>query len=181
MRGGTTRGGDLVEDGPSFDEFYLVTSGRLLGQLTAMTADPEQAEDVLQEAFAKAWLRWARVSRLDSPEAWVRTVAWRAAVSRWRRRRVALSAQPLIARAESVEDPDVASAVAVRVALARIPAAQRRALVLHEVTGLSVEEIARETGVAVGTVKSRLSRGRAALVELLGARDEEGVPRGPGS
>ncbi len=170
-----------MEDRPSFDEFYLVTSGRLLGQLTAMTADREQAEDVLQEAFAKAWVRWARVSRLDSPEAWVRTVAWRAAVSRFRRRRVALSAQPLIARAESVEDPDVATALAVRAALARIPADQRRALVLHELTGLSVEEIARETGVAVGTVKSRLSRGRAALSELLGVRDEEGVPRGPGS
>lgn len=168
-------------DRPSFDEFYLVTSGRILGQLTAMTADREQAEDVLQEAYAKAWVRWGRVSHLDDPEAWVRTVAWRAAVSRWRRRRVAQTAQPLVAQREAVEDPDVATAVAVRAALARIPAAQRRALVLYELCDLSLEDIARETGVAVGTVKSRLSRGRAALGGLLGTRDEEGVPRGPGT
>ncbi len=62
----------------------------------------------------------------------------------------------------------MATAVAVRAALARIPAAQRQALVLYELCGLSVEQVARETGVAVGTVKSRLSRGRAALGELLG-------------
>jgi RNA polymerase sigma-70 factor (ECF subfamily) len=157
-----------MRDAPSFDEFYAVSFGRLLGQLTAMTSDPELARDVVQEGYARAWARWGRVSRLDNPEAWVRVVAWRAAVSRWRRRRVAQASQHLVARPESTEDPDVATAVAVRAALARIPAPQRQALVLYELCGLSVEQVARETGVAVGTVKSRLSRGRAALGELLG-------------
>jgi RNA polymerase sigma-70 factor (ECF subfamily) len=171
-----------MRDAPSFDEFYAVSCGRLLGQLTAMTADRELARDVVQEAYAKAWARWGRVSRLDNPEAWVRTVAWRAAVSRWRRRRVAQASQHLVASPEAAEDPDVATAVAVRAALARIPAAQRQALVLHELCGMSVEQVARETGVAVGTVKSRLARGRTALSELLGdaldRRAAEGVPDG---
>jgi RNA polymerase sigma-70 factor (ECF subfamily) len=170
-----------VADTPSFDEFFLATSGRLLGQLTAMTADRAQAEDVLQEAYAKAWLRWGRVSGLDSPEAWVRTVAWRHAVSRWRRMRVALTAQSRLAQLDSVDDPDVTTSMVVRAALARLPAAQRRALVLYEVCDLSVEQVARETGVSTGTVKSRLSRGRAALAELLPRNDEEEVPHGSGA
>ena len=57
--------------------------------------------------------------------------------------------------------------VALVAALRRLPAAQRRAVVLHHVAGLSVQEVAAETGVPVGTVKARLSRGRAALAALL--------------
>lgn len=52
-------------------------------------------------------------------------------------------------------------------ALRRISAEQRRAIVLHHLCDLSVAESARETGVATGTVKARLSRGRAALTRLL--------------
>ena len=73
----------------SFDEFYVGTRATLLGQLTAMTADPELAKEVLQDAYAQAWQRWSRVSRLDDPAGWVRAVAWRRAVSAFRRRMVA--------------------------------------------------------------------------------------------
>ena len=51
----------------AFDEFYVGSCGRLLGQLTAMTADRELARDVVQEAYVKAWSRWGRVGRLDNP------------------------------------------------------------------------------------------------------------------
>jgi RNA polymerase sigma-70 factor (ECF subfamily) len=161
-----------VVDPTSFDDFYLATSGRLLGQLAAMTADRESAADALQDAYAKAWLDWRRVSQLDNPEAWVRTVAWRRAVSGWRRTSVARRAQPLVATPESHSDADVATAVTVRQALARLPMDQRRVLVLFELCDLSVEDVAREVGVPVGTVKSRLARGRAALGELLGVSEE---------
>lgn len=66
--------------------------------------------------------------------------------------------------------------VALVVALRRLPEAQRRAVVLHHVAGLPVADVAAETGVPVGTVKARLSRGRAALAVLLDS--EEGVRRG---
>ena len=52
-------------------------------------------------------------------------------------------------------------------ALKQLPEAQRRALVLHHLADLPVHEVARETGVPEGTVKARLSRGRAALAALL--------------
>jgi RNA polymerase sigma-70 factor (ECF subfamily) len=57
--------------------------------------------------------------------------------------------------------------VALVAALARLPLAQRTAIVLHHLVGMPVTEIARETGTPEGTVKARLSRGRRALAVLL--------------
>ena len=63
------------------------------------------------------------------------------------------------------------TAIDVRAALATLPEAQRLALVLVDMEGLSVAEAAEVLGVAEGTVKSRCSRGRAALAPLLAHRD----------
>ncbi len=66
-------------------------------------------------------------------------------------------------------------------ALRRIPEAQRHAVVLHHLVGLSVEEVARETGAPTGTVKARLSRGRSALAAVIGPLDahtEKGLRHG---
>ena len=68
-----------------FDLFYAGTSARILRQLVLLTGSQAEAEDVTQEAFERAWLRWSTVRTCASPEAWVRTVARRLAVSRWRR------------------------------------------------------------------------------------------------
>jgi len=154
-----------------FAAFYVVTRVRLLRQLTVMTGDPELAADVLQEAFARAWQRWRRVSSLENPEAWVRTVAWRVAVSQHRRRVVALDRlrrffghwEPTQPEAVVEESMDLTTA------LFRLRPEHRRALVLYEMCGLSVSEVAQETGVPEGTVKSRLSRARQALAAGLGA------------
>src|SRR6266511_3011998 len=62
---------------------------------------------------------------------------------------------------------DYADAVALIAALARLPVAQRTAIVLHHLVGLPVAEVAEETRVPVGTVKARLARGRRALATLL--------------
>jgi RNA polymerase sigma-70 factor (ECF subfamily) len=69
-------------------------------------------------------------------------------------------------------EPSV-SRVALTRALQQLPINQRRAIVLHHIYDLSVADIARETGVAIGTVKARLSRGRAALAVLLNDHSEE--------
>jgi serpin B len=58
-----------------FDEFYLRTRDRLAVQIAALTGDPVEAVDHVQEAFVRAWTRWSYVSGLEDPEGWVRRVA----------------------------------------------------------------------------------------------------------
>ncbi|AYY14474.1 SigE family RNA polymerase sigma factor [Actinobacteria bacterium YIM 96077] len=149
-----------------FDAFYNASSRRVLHQMYAMTGNVADAQECTQEAFARAWQRWKTVSRADSPEAWVRTVAWRIAASRWRKAKNGITAMARHGEPESTAPPNP-DHVALVTALRRIPEAQRRAIVLHHLVGMSVEEIAEEVGAATGTVKARLSRGRAALSELL--------------
>lgn len=153
-------------DRQAFDAFYAGSVARLVGQLYAMTGDLAEAQDVVQEAFVRAWERRAELDEDGAPEAWVRTVAWRLAVSRWRRVRTALS----FARRQG-PPPDVPPPATHHVllmeALRQIPAAQRRAIVLHHLCDLEVKQVAAETDCPVGTVKAQLSRGRAALARIL--------------
>lgn len=150
---------------PGFEELYAAHFRDLTVQLYAYFGNRQEAQDVVQEAFCRALARWSRLSRYDDPVAWVRRVAWNLATSRWRRARTALR----VLRGQRVEhtagpDPDRVALVA---ALATLPAAQRRAVVLHYLADLPVAEIAEREGVAAGTVKSWLHRGRAALATQL--------------
>ena len=150
----------------AFDAFYTSEAPRLVRQLHAMTGDMSEAQDCVQEAFARAWQRWSTVSAYDAPAAWVRQVAWRLAVSRFRRLRVGIGLLRLHGPPDDVPalTPDRVALVA---ALQQLPEPQRRAIVLHHLAGLSIEEISSEVGAPTGTVKARLSRGRAALASLL--------------
>ena len=157
-----------MRDEPSldFDGFYAATYRRMVGQLYAMTGSLTEAEDCVQEAYARAWQRWAEVSRHGAPEAWVRTVAYRLSVSSWRKTVNRLSAHRRERGQGVVQglNPDHLALVA---ALRRISADQRESIVLFHLVGLSVEEIAAQSGVPAGTVKARLSRGRKALAPHL--------------
>lgn len=153
-------------DAEAFDAFYTGTSRRVLHQLYAMTGNPADAQELVQEAYARAWQRWGTVSGYDDPEAWVRTVAWRLAASRWRKAKNGVAAMLRHGPAPDTPGPSVDN-VALVAALKQIPESQRRAIVLHHLGGLSVAEVAHETGAPEGTVKARLARGRAALAALL--------------
>ena len=154
-----------------FDEFYTAHFRGLTVQLYAYTNDLAQAQDLVQEAFCRALARWQRIGTYDDPVAWVRRVAWNLAKSRWRRARTAM-AFARRHREEHVAGP-TPDRVALAAALATLPTAQRRALVLHYLADLPIAEIARQEGVAEGTVKSWLHRGRAALAaQLADARQE---------
>lgn len=172
-----------MADPGAFEEFYLGTRLRLLRQLTLMTGDRQQAEDVLQEAYVRAWLRWAKVAHLESPEGWVRTVAWRVAVSQHRHTETGRDrVRRMFRREDVVSDPAPGrdSALDLAAALGRLTPEQRRALVLFEVCGLSVAQVALETDVAEGTVKSRLARARHALAQLLGESYQPSAVPAPG-
>lgn len=163
-------------DEQAFDAFYAASVGRLIGQLYAMTGDLAEAQDVVQEAFVRAWERRGDLDLDGAPEAWGRTVAWRLAVSRWRRVRTAVAFARRQGPPAPAPPPDPHHVVLVE-ALRRIPEAQRRAVVLHHLCDLTVEQVAAETECPVGTVKSHLSRGRAALARMLD--DTELDPRAP--
>ena len=155
-----------------FDRFYAATALRLVGQVLLLTGDRQEAEDVTQEAFERAWLRWPSVRDCASPEAWVRTVTRRLAVSRWRRVRNASTAWR---RAGTVLDTPALSADHLELveALRALPEKQRVAVVLHHLVDLPVDQVAAETGASVSAVKQQLVRGRAALAARLGTREDD--------
>ena len=159
-----------------FDEFYRHTRERLLAYLYAVGGELTEAQDAAQEAYARAWQRWASVGAMADPEAWVRTVGWRVLANRWRSLRGRASAYRRHGAPSEVPGPSEDTVMLVT-ALRRLPADQRLAIVLHHVVGLPVASVAEETGVPVGTVKARLSRGRQALAALLPLADETGRDR----
>jgi RNA polymerase sigma-70 factor (ECF subfamily) len=154
-----------------FDEFYYANVHQLVLVLYAYTADTGLAQDCVQEAFTRAWARWDRLVTYDNPGAWIRRVALNVAANQWRRTR-AVRAHAHYHREQVVDGPGP-DRVALARALAAIPERHRRALVLHHVADLSVGEIAASEGVAEGTVKSWLHRGRAALASQLTDTDTE--------
>jgi RNA polymerase sigma-70 factor (ECF subfamily) len=168
----------MAENTADFDEFYNATHRRVLHQMYAMTGNLADAQECTQEAYARAWQRWKTVSQASSPEAWIRTVAWRIAASRWRKAKNGITALVRHGVPDYTPSPDP-DHVALVTALKQIPEAQRQAIVLHHLVGMSVEDIAHETGSPTGTIKARLSRGRAALAQLLtDTGDAAGIPAG---
>ncbi|WP_442792068.1 sigma-70 family RNA polymerase sigma factor [Micromonospora sp. NBC_01796] len=154
-----------------FDAFYHAHFRSMTVHLCAYTGDLGQAQDLVQEAFCRAFARWDKVVRYDDPVAWVRRVAWNLATSRWRRLRTA-QAYLRRQREEYVAGP-TPDRVALTAALALLPPNHRRAVVLHHLGDMSIAEIARQEGVAEGTVKSWLHRARAALAAELTDRKEQ--------
>lgn len=159
-----------MAEADDFDAFYHATRQRLLHQMYAMTGNLADAQDCVQEAYARAWQHWTDVAGHANPEAWLRTVAWRIAASRWRKIKNGVAAMARHGPPSHAPEPSPDN-VALVAALKEIPEAQRRTIVLHHLVGLSVEEVAREMSVPSGTVKARLSRGRAALAALLRESD----------
>ncbi|WP_089155277.1 SigE family RNA polymerase sigma factor [Micromonospora sp. NBS 11-29] len=149
-----------------FDAFYTATARRVVHHVYALCGDLAEAQDVTQEAYARAWQRWSTVGAYEDPEGWVRVVAWRLAANRWRGLRRWFTARARLGREAPVPEPNP-DGVALLAALRRLPDAQRLVVVLHHLHDLPVAEIARSTGMPAGTVKSYLSRGRAALAVLL--------------
>jgi RNA polymerase sigma-70 factor (ECF subfamily) len=168
--------GDLTD----FEEFYQACYGRVVTLVAAVLGDRPQAEDIAQEAFARALTRWPKVAGYDLPEAWVRRVALRLTADAGRRTRRAIRVHARLAasvRDEAHDDPLALPATAMGAALMRLPLRQRQVLVLYYLADLPVDVIARECGVPAGTVRTRLAAGRRRLEREL-RDDPEEVRRG---
>lgn len=162
-----------MRDSTGFDAFYASSVRRVIAQVYVMIGDLSEAEDAVQEAYARAWARWDTVGAYADPVAWVRTVAHRIAVSSWRRTRNRLLAHERSAGRDLVSFD--ANTLALVEALRQVPPRPRRALVLYHLVGLPIQDIAAETGDSVSAVKAQLSRARRALAAQLDPdRIEEG-------
>jgi RNA polymerase sigma-70 factor (ECF subfamily) len=159
-------------DEGGFADFYAGSRRRLVGELSVVLASVPEAEDVVQEAFAVAYRQWRKVSAYDEPVAFVRRVALNLAWKRQRGFRRRLAAVERLGYARPSEVATVDESVDLASALRLLPFDQRVALMLFHTADMSVSAIAHELGVPVGTIKARLSRGRAVLREQL-AYDEE--------
>jgi RNA polymerase sigma-70 factor (ECF subfamily) len=146
-------------------ELYAASYRRLLGQLIGVTGSVAEAEDVVQEAFVRGLDHPRRLLGADNPEAYLRTVAVNLARSRWRRAQRLVGLAPRLV--EEPRDADTDGNVVLLQALRRLPAGQREVIALHHLADLSVAQVADTLGLPTGTVKARLSRGRAALSALL--------------
>jgi RNA polymerase sigma-70 factor (ECF subfamily) len=149
----------------ALQDLYAASYVRLVGVIGAVTGSRHEAEEAVQDAFVRLMGKWSRVSRYDDPEAWLRKVALGIVSNRRRKARNGIRAAFRLGPAPDVAEP-TGDTVDLERALAALPRGQRQAIVLQHL-GLGVEQIAHELGVRAGTVKSRLSRARAALAPLL--------------
>jgi RNA polymerase sigma-70 factor, ECF subfamily len=159
----------VVDD--RFDDFYVFAYPRLVAALAFVTGDADLARDAVDEACARAVERIGRGRQIDVLEAWIRVVARNVAFGRLRRlkseRRVRRRLTATARVDEAVGVGDVAAALDVRAAMQLLSRRQREVVVMHYFLGESVDAIADELGVPVGTVKSALHRARAVLAESL--------------
>ena len=170
--------GEELEAREAVRQAYQAHYRRLVAALYALTGDHAEAQDLVQEAYARALARPKQFLDVADPEAWLRTVAMNLARTRWRRRRLfdSLVRTGRVARpVESIPgvDPDRVALVA---ALQQLSQATRETIVLHHLADMSVHEVSEALGVPVGTVKARLSRGRAMLATLLSDAEPEPQP-----
>jgi RNA polymerase sigma-70 factor (ECF subfamily) len=139
----------------------------------ALLGDRGRAEDVAQEALAAAQQAWPTVSRYDRPGAWVRRVALnRASNVRRRRGREVVALRRANVAPGTVDVPAAGDERLWRL-VRELPEQQRFAVVLYYVEDRSVAEVADILQCSEDSVKTHLSRARAALARALGDSTEE--------
>ncbi len=163
----------------AFEEVYQVDGPRLVAEIFAVTGSLPEAEDLVQEAFVRAYARWPRVGAMEAPAAWVRRVALNLAISRWRslRRAAAFGRRLRVAEATHESQSRHEETIWLVTALQKLPQRQRVAIVLHYWADLPVTTVADLMRLPESTVKSHLRRARATLAPLL-ALDTDDDPRG---
>jgi len=175
----------LVEAAPvapetaTFEAFYRRERAALVALAHALCrgSEPSNAEDIVQDAFVRAYERWSTIARYERPELWLRRVAINLAMSRYRRLRVQARHNASLAAAGMVELGVSDGAAALFVALQRLPRRQAQVLALRYVDEMPTSDIAEVLSMTPGTVRTHLRRGQDGLrrdplvIEALGSVD----------
>ena len=170
--------GNMVAFDLLVDRYY----DRIYGYLYRFLKDSDMAEDLLQETFLRVWRKRAEFRNIASFSTWIYTIAGNLARSEWRRRKRWRMLR--LGPSDNEDEPEYElpdeGAIPDRVVenrmaaaelleeVARLPERYRQVVILRDIQEMSYEEIAGIVQVPVGTVKSRLNRGRLILQEKLG-------------
>lgn len=159
-------------DGAAFDILMRRHEDRLFGLSLRILRDRADALDATQDAFIAAFRQAGSFRGEASVGTWLYRICIKAAKD-FARKKSRWNAQDDVDRiadessSERAIDDRVATRMDLQAALAKLPDEYRDAVAMHDLGGIPYEEIAAITGVMIGTVKSRISRGRRKLAELL--------------
>ena len=144
-----------------FADFYAAARDDCLQIVLVTVGDRQLAEDLVAEAFTRAWASWRVVRGHPAPRAWIVRTALNLSVSWWRRRKreVALGDSDLVAPGSDESGPDDELLVAVR----RLPVRQQQVIILRVFFGLDTQATGQAIGIAPGTVGVHLHRALATL------------------
>jgi RNA polymerase sigma-70 factor (ECF subfamily) len=161
----------LGDDRDEFTQFCDEVSPRLYGALVLQLGDRATAEDLTQEALARAWEKWKKVRSMDHREGWVFRVGFNLAASAGRRTRIARRVVRQLREPENERPGDPGDRLVIADALESIADRQRQAVVLRHYAGFSVAETASAMDCAEGTVKALTSQGLDRLRAVLAPAD----------
>jgi RNA polymerase sigma-70 factor (sigma-E family) len=152
-----------------FSGFYAAYRDQCLRAVLASTGDRHAAEELVAEAFARAWAAWGKVSHYQAPQAWVVRTALNAGISSWRKRRreVPLESGQLPEAGTADDQAGTEQVDAVMGVLAGLPQRQREIVALRFFLDLDTATTAKVLGIAPGTVTAHLARAMAALRDEL--------------
>ncbi|GHE82726.1 RNA polymerase sigma factor [Streptomyces spiralis] len=155
---------------PSFSSYVRARQSVLLRTARSLTANPSDAEDLLQTALAKTYVAWERIEDHRALDGYVRRALLNTRTSQWRKRKVdefSCDELPEPEPAPGAADPAEQQALrdAMWQAIMKLPARQRAMVVLRYYEDLSEVQTAEVLGVSVGTVKSAVSRALGKLRE----------------
>ncbi|MEU9315692.1 SigE family RNA polymerase sigma factor [Streptomyces sp. NPDC048295] len=154
---------------PSFSSFVRARGPVLLRAARSLTANPSDAEDLLQTALTKTYVAWERIEDHRALDGYVRRALLNTRTSQWRKRKVDEFACDELPEQAAVPGPDPAEQQSLHDAMWRavlkLPDRQRAMVVLRYYEDLSEAQTAEVLGVSVGTVKSAVSRALGKLRE----------------
>lgn len=159
---------------PALGEFIRLTQADVW-RFLAHLAGREAADDLTQETYLRAMDALPRFRGESTARAWLLAIARRTAVDRFRRESVRPPQVP--ADTERLAVPDASARVEIEQMLASLDPVRREALVLTQIVGFSYAEAADIVGVPIGTIRSRVARARAELVDRWSG-DVDGLPDG---
>ena len=163
----------LAGDRLAFTELVLQNQDRLFASMMQVTGSPEEAEEVAQEAFIRAFIKLDTFQRNSQFFTWIYRIAFNAALTRRRKKKARISLDQIrddnglevSGKCDGVDEPMLRDEriAMVRRAIDTLTDEHRQILVLREMDDFAYEEIAEILDISIGTVRSRLSRARRQL------------------